>query len=96
MSKHTPGKWEQVKFGDHLDIEVPGEYVICRIMLFNSIQAFNTEPDPGQANADLLCAAPEMFAALKRVKEMHNSAGAFKIGINIVIDEAIASAEGKQ
>jgi hypothetical protein len=64
---HTPGPWYVGKYGDNdSDVCAEGGPVIC------ALRSGNADPHDMTADADalLIAAAPEMLAALKRMREV--------------------------
>lgn len=67
MTKHTPGPWHVVPYGDG------GSLVICsdeagdwRIAFMATPSGYKAERDEIKANAHLIASAPEMYEALER------------------------------
>lgn len=99
MGKHTPGPWKIVK-----DEELPGAYRIDGF--YSQIEEAYESNDPqsviamneeDNANAALIAAAPEMFAALKHAEAAFDARG-FSAGLGSVlgtVKAAIAKAERK-
>ena len=69
MSRHTPGPWREDYRSNHRYRIVGGEKEdsICEIALWI------TDYEEQSANARLIAAAPELLAALKKVKRILNS-----------------------
>lgn len=71
MGKFTPGPWDHDSgmYGNgkqYHSIYAPADAVV--IAEFNAMPEFN--PEQGEANANLIAAAPEMYAALSTIMEL--------------------------
>ena len=69
MSKHTPGPWLQwagtnVIITKHSGGPDPEDLRICEV-------ATNTRRDEGRHNVNLICAAPDLLAALEELLRVH-------------------------
>lgn len=87
-SKHTPGPWD---FGNtHRDDQKlilskggKGKY-ICTVQIHQTPRAFGAHEEPERdANARLIAAAPELFAALDRIQ-------------NYVVTDVVESCNGNK
>ena len=101
MSKHTPGPWEKVYDTAGITRGIRGRHgpEIVNVINWNGISRSTSVT--GQANANLIAAAPALLAALQDVDAlwMHNSIahGDGKIGpLHEKVIAAIAKATGDQ
>ena len=101
MSKHTPGPWEKVYDTAGITRGIRGRHgpEIVNVINWNGISRSTSVT--GQANANLIAAAPALLAALQDVDAlwMHNSIahGDGKIGpLHEKVIAAIAKATGEQ
>ena len=95
MSKHTPGPW-QTDQAEHdapyQDIRIhAGKGSICCVRIDDApLHDYNAEQ---RANARLIAASPEMYAALKNLE---NDDGSIPAHAWALVQSAIAKAEGEK
>jgi len=91
MSTHTPGPWK-VYGGTHL------EGTCLKVTANNANRPFYALVGGSQArhdDANLIAAAPTMYAALKGLERMLRNDQATLVEMERVIKQALAQAEGK-
>ena len=94
MSKHTPGPWktERLLVLPAMSI-MSGNYEVCR--LFRTDGWKNTSK-AAEANAALICAAPEMLATLKALLVDPEVVRFFDCGSECRVRDLINKAERKE
>lgn len=99
MSKHTPGPWE-IDSGMRTAINKGGKHV-AMVSFYKDGTPNSVDEIEHEANARLIAAAPEMLEALKAVRAADDTHRLAEIPgmpriVRIVVDAAIAKAEGPQ
>lgn len=99
MPSHTPGPWTIHEYGDYdaptLVIHKDSATRVC----FMATPGSHGDPARIEANAHLICAAPDMLAALKHARPfVSNSPYADRSikELGAMLDAAIAKATGEQ
>ena len=89
MNKHTPGPWTETA----CEVQAPDGTPICEMFSRPEDSGVNYPYAPeADANSRLICAAPDLLAALERIaSEGWTERGAFSVQI---AREAIAKAKG--
>lgn len=81
MSKHTPGPWGfTVQKNNSFDLFASGAVIACGIRMRNL-----------EADARLIAAAPEMYAALEQIERM----GYADFGDRLMVEAALKKARGE-
>lgn len=76
MSKHTPGPWvpyandDRSSIGRPIHIHSASQAVVSSNTAIVKVYGRDMDPDERDANARLVCAAPELLAQLKLVREI--------------------------
>ena len=94
--KHTPGPWEWD--AGVIPPDGPGRYADIYIIAEDGeptiLAEFNDSLPEGRANAYLMTAGPEMFAALQFITDVARSTSGFSLMAIKQADAAIAKAKG--
>lgn len=92
MSKHTPGPWTIVPYGNGDSLVIHADQSEWRICFMATPGQSPGAMDRIEANARLIAVAPEMLELLKRLDNSLESLGR---EFRLQIRDAIAKAEGK-
>jgi len=90
-TKFTPGPWSATAWGAFGDFEINGADGAYRIATVNGNDGLDEPTDfPSAANADLIAAAPDLYAMLQELLVWTAQKGDWRVAVRA----ALAKAEG--
>lgn len=101
MSAHTPGPWKLDGLTIYALAEVPGIWMNGRAVAGNIFSALVQpdsrvcSPEEAEANARVMCAAPELLEACRYMRKLLVDMGHDVLAGAILGESAIAKAEGR-